>query len=66
MAARSPGAAGADDDRVVGVEVVTLRPFAGHFDGSNVNTITVPSTNSMKPRYRRSMLIANRTPAGRT
>ena len=44
-----PGAAGADDDRVVGVGGRHVSRVSGHFDGSNVNTITVPSTNSMKP-----------------
>ena len=48
MAARRPGAAGADDHRVVRVGGRHV-DVPGHFDGSNVNTMIVPRTNSAKP-----------------
>ena len=57
------GAAGADDHGVVRVRD---RHDVGHFEGSNVTTMIVPSAISAAPRTAKNPLIASRAPAGRT
>ena len=58
-----PGSAGADDH---GVVRVGGRHGDGHFAGSKVTTMIVPSTMSAAPRIVKNELIASRTRPGLT